>query len=366
MTTAQEMQVVDLRRSHGWGINRIAKAVGVSDDFVEKALRKHGLHKERREMTMEERSSIAQMRKSAVSVAEISRQTGWSESKIQRVLAQASLNGWEANREVKSAAEKPLRDRIIEAYAAGASATSLAKRFGIRKSKVTAIAKEVGILREPDRLTDEQKAAILDLRAEGLGGPEIAERIGRSPAAVRDHLEKHGLNTRQVRAIRIDGDVAYVPLTRGREAIIDAADAERVGRYNWSAIKANAHHWYATGTVNGKSTLLHRFVTNAHPDLFVDHINHNGLDCRQSNLRQVNAALNAFNARRSRDTGLPKGVYRCKDGFYGTVRTPIFKTADEVVAYRAKHYGDIYGSDFIDAHKFTPDVDPDTGEAIDG
>jgi hypothetical protein len=31
--------------------------------------------------------------------------------------------------------------------------------------------------------------------------------------------------------VRVDGDIAYVELTRGKVAIIDAADAEAVGRY---------------------------------------------------------------------------------------------------------------------------------------
>jgi hypothetical protein len=35
------------------------------------------------------------------------------------------------------------------------------------------------------------------------------------------------------RPIRIEGAIAYVPLPRGREAIIDADDADRVGLHNW-------------------------------------------------------------------------------------------------------------------------------------
>jgi hypothetical protein len=32
---------------------------------------------------------------------------------------------------------------------------------------------------------------------------------------------------------RIDGELAYIPLTRGYEAVIDAADIALIGRHNW-------------------------------------------------------------------------------------------------------------------------------------
>ena len=38
-----------------------------------------------------------------------------------------------------------------------------------------------------------------------------------------------------IRQIRIQGDIAYVPLTKGYEAVIDAADVPLVQGNNWSA-----------------------------------------------------------------------------------------------------------------------------------
>ena len=38
-----------------------------------------------------------------------------------------------------------------------------------------------------------------------------------------------------IRQIRVDGNIAYVPLTRGYEAVIDAADVPLVEGWNWYA-----------------------------------------------------------------------------------------------------------------------------------
>ncbi len=46
------------------------------------------------------------------------------------------------------------------------------------------------------------------------------------------------------RKIRIDGAVAYVPLTRGYEAIIDIADVQLVCDWNWRA-DVDMHTVYA-------------------------------------------------------------------------------------------------------------------------
>ena len=41
---------------------------------------------------------------------------------------------------------------------------------------------------------------------------------------------------KKVRPIRIEGDLAYVPLTRGYEAVIDAGDVSLVEGFNWYAL----------------------------------------------------------------------------------------------------------------------------------
>ena len=119
-----------------------------------------------------------------------------------------------------------------------------------------------------------------------------------------------------IRQVRVEGALAYVPLTQGCEAVIDAADAPRVSGFNWHVAKNGSRHYarrkqYST---EGSCTfLMHRVLLDAHPEMLVDHINGNGLDNRRSNLRLASPAQNRQNM------GLPahntsglKGASWCK------------------------------------------------------
>lgn len=103
------------------------------------------------------------------------------------------------------------------------------------------------------------------------------------------------------RPIRIEGDVAFIPLTKGYEAVIDAADVPLVEGRTWCA-DANRRTVYAlhtdcTGT--RKRTLrLHRVVATAPDGFFVDHIDGNGLNNRRANLRLATPAQNSRNQKR--------------------------------------------------------------------
>ncbi len=118
----------------------------------------------------------------------------------------------------------------------------------------------------------------------------------------------------KVRPVRIVGDVAYVPLTKGYEAIIDAADVYLVGKQNWHAA-VNARTVYALTNIrkpNGKWTTMkmHRLIAATPENLDTDHIDGNGLNNRRSNLRHATTAENMRNtgAQRSNTSGF-KGVY---------------------------------------------------------
>lgn len=103
------------------------------------------------------------------------------------------------------------------------------------------------------------------------------------------------------RPIRIEGDIAYVPLTKGYEAIIDIADIPLVDGVNWTAsINPKTVYAYRKG-VGGINIVLHRLIMDATSHVEVDHIDGNGLNCRRCNLRIASHAENMRNRRLSRD-----------------------------------------------------------------
>ncbi|TXH32080.1 MAG: Fis family transcriptional regulator [Rhodospirillaceae bacterium] len=117
------------------------------------------------------------------------------------------------------------------------------------------------------------------------------------------------------RQIIIDGDVAYVPLTRGCVATIDAADVGLVEGYNWSANPSHntfyAQRRIRVGVNQPRMIMMHRVIlglTN-HPAVYVDHIDGDGLNNRRQNIRACSASENGFNrgAPRTNTSGF-KGV----------------------------------------------------------
>lgn len=118
------------------------------------------------------------------------------------------------------------------------------------------------------------------------------------------------MGMRTIRPIRVVGNDAFVPLTLGLEAIIDASDAAAIGQFNWSARKRNATA-YAFSWDGQKSIRLHRVLLgDACVGFDVDHINGNGLDNRRANLRVATRSENMRNrgAQSNSRTGV-KGVH---------------------------------------------------------
>lgn len=121
------------------------------------------------------------------------------------------------------------------------------------------------------------------------------------------------------REIQICGDVAFVPLTQGLVAIIDASDAPLAAFHNWCAT-INKSVTYAVRSASKDEPnhrariLLHRVIMSAPDDLLVDHINGDGLDCRRANMRLATFAENARNQRRRiTNTSGFKGVSYVKE-----------------------------------------------------
>ncbi len=105
-----------------------------------------------------------------------------------------------------------------------------------------------------------------------------------------------------------DLKVCKIPLTRGYFAIVDADDYERLNQYKWHVkVKSNGH--YAYRTQGRKKIAMHRQILNAPPDMYCDHINHNGLDNRKANLRLCTPQQNAYNRKPLDRTSRYKGVF---------------------------------------------------------
>lgn len=76
------------------------------------------------------------------------------------------------------------------------------------------------------------------------------------------------------------------------EFLIDNEDVERVLLQGFWSISS---HGYIHRNENQKSIYLHRFIMNAPDDMWVDHKNHKGTDCRKSNLRLCTPSENNKN-----------------------------------------------------------------------
>ena len=101
-----------------------------------------------------------------------------------------------------------------------------------------------------------------------------------------------------------------IPLTKGKSAIVDDSDFERVNAFKWYAHESRGK-WYARRGGGGKygSVKMHRFILDVPNNLDVDHINGNGLDNRRCNIRTCNKNQNQQNRQ--------KQAYSCTSAYKG-------------------------------------------------
>lgn len=97
----------------------------------------------------------------------------------------------------------------------------------------------------------------------------------------------------------------YIPLTLGYIAIIDDEDFDYITSYKWHARKASGRKGSMYYAKSYKAGMMHRLIMNCPKGLQVDHINHNPMDNRKSNLRICTIKENLRNRRRK-----PKGSSR--------------------------------------------------------
>ena len=101
------------------------------------------------------------------------------------------------------------------------------------------------------------------------------------------------------RRIRYSYPFRRIPLTQGRYAIVDPDDYRHLSKHKWQAIKMG-RTFYAARSVTAKDgkqrqVAMHRRILKVPANMFVDHINRNGLDNRKANLRPATRAQNGQN-----------------------------------------------------------------------
>lgn len=111
-------------------------------------------------------------------------------------------------------------------------------------------------------------------------------------------------------------------------ALIDECDVEAVLQHRWSVYKIRSregkYYFYAGAKIDGKNTLLHRFILKAQKGQLVDHQDQNTLNCQRYNIRICTHSQNMMNRKvlphnklgvkgvwRDAKTGLFKAVIRC-------------------------------------------------------
>lgn len=94
--------------------------------------------------------------------------------------------------------------------------------------------------------------------------------------------------------------------------LIDNEDYLKVNKYSWWS-KPQGYIYTQTGTGYERKTIyLHRFIMNVSKNKEIDHINHNKIDNRKSNLRICTRSQNNMNKPGIRGVAKYKGKWRAR------------------------------------------------------
>lgn len=144
--------------------------------------------------------------------------------------------------------------------------------------------------------------------------------------------------------IVFENDVAKIILKNKKcekvaEAIIDLEDVDKILKYKWH-IKKSSNTNYCITNQNGHNIFLHRLILSYDGNMDIDHINHNGLDNRKSNLRIISHSHNLLNQHNNSNgvKTLPSGRFSAYIMLNGkTIYLGTFDTFQEAKRVRTEY-----------------------------
>lgn len=110
-----------------------------------------------------------------------------------------------------------------------------------------------------------------------------------------------------------DSTARYIPLTKGKFALVDTADYDHLANYTWFYASGYAAR-YGGKEMGGKTIFMHNEIALPPDGLEVDHVNLDKLDNRRSNLRHCTRTQNLGNVRSKKGSSKYKGVSKTKSG----------------------------------------------------
>ena len=111
------------------------------------------------------------------------------------------------------------------------------------------------------------------------------------------------------RKMRYGYEFRKIPLTQGKYAIVDPERYEEFARHKWFTKRCDGR-FYAVRWGKKKSVMMHQVIIGTEEGKVIDHINGNGLDNREANVRFATQQQNSWNQRkqRGRTSSKYKGV----------------------------------------------------------